>query len=90
MVLVDSPVWPGRGRAAGRRWAHLVSDVSYAELHAFAELLGVPRRGFERDHYDIPAELVPVAVWLGARRVHARELVTRLLAAGLRRRRPGS
>jgi hypothetical protein len=84
-IYVDKPVWPGKGRAAGRLWAHLVSDVSYAELHAFAELLGAPRRGFERDHYDIPAAMVPVAVWLGARPVSGREVVARLTAAGLRR-----
>jgi len=88
MVLVDPPRWPGRsGRSRGRLWSHLVSDVSYAELHAFAEILGVPRRGFERDHYDIPAEWFPVAVWLGAVPVPSRELVARLVAAGLRRRR---
>ena len=85
-LYVDPPVWPGKGPAAGRLWAHLVSDVSFAELHAFAELLGAPRRGFERDHYDIPAALVPVAVWLGAHPVTGREIVDRLVASGLRRR----
>jgi hypothetical protein len=82
MLYVDTPRWP----AHGRLWAHLVSDVSHAELHAFAELLGAPRRGFDRDHYDVPAEKVPVAVWLGALQVPSRELVERLTAAGLRRR----
>jgi Protein of unknown function (DUF4031) len=81
VIYVDPPRWP----AHGRLWAHLVSDVSYAELHAFAELLGVPRRGYDRDHYDIPASLVPVAVWLGASYVSSREVVRRLRAAGLRR-----
>ncbi|WP_117215059.1 DUF4031 domain-containing protein [Allorhizocola rhizosphaerae] len=81
MIYVDRPLWP----AHGRMWAHLVSDVSYAELHAFAELLGAPRRGFDRDHYDIPAERVPVAIWLGARQVSTKEIATRLRAAGLRR-----
>ncbi|HKE63510.1 MAG TPA: DUF4031 domain-containing protein [Micromonosporaceae bacterium] len=85
MILVDDAVWPGRGRAAGRLWAHLVSDVSYHELHAFAEMLGAPRRGFERDHYDIPAEMVPRALSLGAAHVTSKELVRRLTAAGLRR-----
>ena len=85
MLLVDDPVWPGRGRAAGRLWAHLVSDLSFHELHAFAELLGAPRRGFERDHYDIPAEMVPRAVLLGARHVSSKELVRRITEAGLRR-----
>jgi uncharacterized membrane protein YgcG len=91
-IYVDRAVWPGRGRAAGRLWAHLVSDVSYVELHVFAELLGAPRRGFERDHYDIPESLVRVAVWLGAVPVPAREIVARLHASGLRRpkRRPSA
>jgi hypothetical protein len=83
MLYVDRPVWPRHGRL----WAHLVSDVSYTELHAFAELLGAPRRGFDRDHYDVPASLVPLAVWLGAVPVTGREIVARLTAAGLRRRR---
>jgi hypothetical protein len=81
VLYVDPAVWPRRGRL----WAHLVSDVSFNELHAFAEMLGVPRRAFERDHYDIPAGVVPVAVWLGASAVPAREIVTRLVSAGLRR-----
>jgi hypothetical protein len=92
VLYVDSAVWPGRGRAAGRLWAHLFSDVSFTELHVFAEMLGAPRRGFERDHYDIPAALVPVAVWLGATAVPSREIVRRLNGSGLRRpkrRQPG-
>ena len=63
----------------------MVSDTSYDELHAFAEGLGVPRRGFERDHYDIPAELHPDAIARGAELVSSKELVRRLTAAGLRR-----
>jgi hypothetical protein len=82
VLYVDAPVWPGRGRL----WAHLVSDVSFAELHAFAELVGVPRRGFDRDHYDLPKCLHRVAVWLGAQPVASRELLDRLERAGLRRR----
>jgi len=81
MILVDTPRWP----AHGRLWAHLVSDTSLAELHAFAEALGAPRRGFDRDHYDIPADRVGAAVWLGARFVTSREIVVALHRAGLRR-----
>jgi len=84
VLYVDRAVWPGRGRL----WAHLVSDVSYDELHAFAEMLGAPRRGFDRDHYDLPAERVPAAIWLGATQVTSREIVARLAGAGLRRRKP--
>lgn len=82
-VLVDPAVWPWRGE----RWSHLVSDVSYDELHAFADRLGVPRRVFQGDHYDIPARLRGTAIELGAQPVPARELLRRLQEAGLRRRR---
>jgi hypothetical protein len=84
-VLIDTPVWPWQGRL----WSHLVSDVSYAELHAFvAAELGIPRRAFQGDHYDVPEELYAVAVAAGAKPVSCRELLTRLLAAGLRVRKP--
>ena len=81
-ILVDSPVWPG---PRGWRFAHLVSDESLDELHAFARELGVPERAFERDHYDIPEHVHSRAVALGAEHVSGRELVTRLRASGLRR-----
>lgn len=83
MILVDEAIWLWRGR----RWAHLVSDTSYEELHAFADRLGIPRRVFQGDHYDIPADMRERAIVLGAVPVEGRELVRRLHAAGLRRRR---
>jgi hypothetical protein len=80
VILVDEAHWPWRGR----RWAHLVSDSSYDELHAFALRLGIPRRVFQGDHYDIPAELREEALALGAVAVPSRELLVRLRAGGLR------
>ncbi|MEJ6512096.1 MAG: DUF4031 domain-containing protein [Actinomycetota bacterium] len=80
-VLVDAAVW----RFEGRKWAHLVSDTSFEELHAFAEGLGIPRRAFQGDHYDVPTEYRERAIDLGAQPVASRELVRRLRAAGLRR-----
>jgi hypothetical protein len=46
----------------------------------------VPERGFDGDHYDIPAEYYDDAVAAGAEPVRSRDLVARLTAAGLRRR----
>jgi hypothetical protein len=66
-----------------------VSDTSLDELHEFAASLGVPERGFDRDHYDIPADLYEKAIAAGAIPVSSREIVRRLHAAGLRRRKAG-
>ena len=83
-VLIDPPNAAGHGRL----WSHLASDTSYDELHAFARTVGIPERGFDRDHYDVPAEWYETVVGLGVEEVSSRELVKRLVAAGLRRRKP--
>ncbi|MEO3803693.1 DUF4031 domain-containing protein [Nonomuraea sp. B1E8] len=82
-VLIDPPNWPG---PRGLMWSHLVSDSSLRELHDFALRLGVPERAFDRDHYDVPETVHARAVSLGAQAVGSRELLQRLVAAGLRRR----
>jgi len=80
LILIDPPNAPGRGRL----WSHVASDTSYDELHAFAREIGVPERGFDRDHYDVPSEWYDKVVEAGATPVSSRELVTRLVKAGLR------
>jgi hypothetical protein len=82
-VLLDRPAWP----AHGTLWSHLVSDASLEELHAFARAAGIPERGFDRDHYDVPAARYDELVALGAVPVSNRDLVRRLQAAGPRRSR---
>lgn len=81
-LLIDPPNSPGHGRL----WSHLASDESFDELHRFAAALGVPARGFDRDHYDIPADRYAMVVAAGATPVTSRELISRLVHAGLRRR----
>jgi hypothetical protein len=80
-ILVDDAIWPWRGRL----WAHLVSDTSIDELHAFAERLGIPQRAFQGDHYDVTDELRDCAIAEGARAVTSRDVVRALRAAGLRK-----
>lgn len=82
MILIDPPRWPHRGTI----WSHLVSDVSHDELHDFAARLEIPRRAFQGDHYDIPQEWYARAVELGAVPTDSRQLLRRIVAAGLRRR----
>jgi hypothetical protein len=79
-VMIDQPIWP----AHDTLWAHLVSDQSLDELHAFARSAGIPRRGFDNDHYDVPLAKYDELVALGAEPVGVREMVKRLEASGLR------
>ncbi|MGV8884847.1 MAG: DUF4031 domain-containing protein [Microbacteriaceae bacterium] len=80
MILIDQPIWP----AHNTFWSHLVSDSSLDELHAFAVEAGIPRRGFDGDHYDVPAQRYDELVARGAQPVGIRELVERLRDSGLR------
>lgn len=79
-IWIDPPAWP----AYGRLWSHLVSDVSLDELHEFATAAGLPRRGFEGDHYDIPEDRYAQVVAAGANPTTSRDLVRRLRISGLR------
>lgn len=83
MILLDPPLVSRYGRV----WSHLVSDVSFEELHEFAARVGLPPRAFHRDHYDVPSELYDEVVAAGAAEVSTREVVARLRSSGLRRRR---
>ncbi len=81
MIIIDPPATPSRGRM----WSHVASDTSFEELHAFARQVGLPERGFDGDHYDVPAEWYDDVVAAGAVPVRSRDLVAALRAAGLRR-----
>ena len=79
-VLIDPPAWPAHGTV----FAHLVSDASLEELHAFARAHGIPPRAFDLDHYDVPEDALERLVAGGAERVSGHELVRRLIGSGLR------
>lgn len=61
-----------------------MSDASYDELHRFADANGIPRRGFQGDHYDVPEDWRGGLIAAGAVVVDSRVLLRRLQAAGLR------
>ncbi len=79
-ILIDEARWWHRGQ----KWCHMVSDESYDELLEFADLVGIPRRAFQGDHFDIPEEYRADMIAAGAEQVESRELLRRLRAAGLR------
>jgi hypothetical protein len=81
-IFIDNPEWPGHGR----HWSHLISDTSFTELQEFADALGIPRNAFDGDHYDIPEDRFGQCLAAGAEQCSSRELVGKLYAAGLRRR----
>jgi hypothetical protein len=59
-------------------WCHMVSDTGFDELHAFAAQLGIPRRRFQGDHYDLHAAMRDRALAMGALAVATGELVARM------------
>jgi len=60
-------------------WCHMVSDADFDELHAFAAQLGIPRRRFQGDHYDLHSALRARALALGATEVATGDLVLRMV-----------
>lgn len=79
-IWIDPPRWPSHGRL----WSHLISDTSYDELRSFAERVGIPARGFEGDHFDVPQERYADLVAAGARPTEGKDLARRLRDSGLR------
>ena len=79
-IWIDPPSWP----AHGRLWSHLISDTSYEELHTFAVQAGIPARGFDGDHFDVPQESYDALVAAGARPAGGKEVARMLRNSGLR------
>jgi hypothetical protein len=78
MILVDElREYPETGLPF-RHWCHMVSDTDFEELHEFASRIGIPRRRFQGDHYDLPPFMRERAVALGAVEVGTRELTRRM------------
>lgn len=81
-ILIDTAMWPWRDWL----WCHMVSDTSVAELKEFAAALGIPEKGFQGDHVDVPEHMRAVAIAHGAQEVSTRQILAALYAAGIRQR----
>ncbi len=47
--------------------------------------MGIPRRGFDGDHYDVPADRWAMVIDKGVTPTDSKDVVRRLRDAGLRR-----
>ena len=56
---------------------HMIAETD-EELHVMAEHIGMPRRAYQGDHYDVPLERRALAVAAGAVEVTQRQLVALL------------
>ena len=81
-IWIDQPIWPRHGTV----FAHLISDTSLEELHAFAHRVGLHPRSFEGDHYDVPQERYALVLSAGATSTTGADVVRRLIGSGLRLR----
>jgi len=68
-VYVDDMKAPYRGMIM----CHMVAD-SEEELHAMADRIGIARRWYQGDHYDICLKRRALAVSYGAREITMRQL----------------
>lgn len=67
-----------RARLGRMKMCHMAAD-SPEELHAMAALIGVARRHYQGDHYDICLARRALAVRHGAREIGRRELARMVL-----------
>jgi hypothetical protein len=65
------------GRLGRMKMSHMIADTP-EELHAMADRIGIARRWFQADHYDVCLRKRALAVEAGAIEVSMRELVRRL------------
>lgn len=79
-IFIDPPAWAAHGTV----FSHLISNSSVDELHSFAARVGVSKRAFDIDHYDIPRHHYRELVNAGAQPVSGSELTRILIASGLR------
>ena len=72
-VFVDDMHRSPLGRCRGMKMCHMIAE-NEIELHLMAERIGVERRWYQRDHYDLPVAKRVLAVRRGAVQVTMREL----------------
>lgn len=72
-VYVDDMHRSALGAFKGLRMSHMIAETE-AELHAMAEAIGMPRRAYQGDHYDVPLERRAAALARGAVAVSMKQM----------------
>jgi hypothetical protein len=74
-VYVDDMYRFAMGQFRNMSMSHMVADTE-AELHAMADRIGVARRWYQGDHYDVDLPRRALAVQYGAREITMRQLAS--------------
>lgn len=72
-VYVDDMHRLPMGRLGRMKMSHMIADTE-AELHAMADRIGVARRWYQGDHYDIALSKREAAIAAGAVAITVRQL----------------
>lgn len=83
-VYVDDMYKYSTGRFRRMKMSHMIADTE-EELHAMARKIGVARRWYQGDHYDIALSKRALAVEYGAVEITWRALSKRVVADRKRR-----
>lgn len=71
-VYVDDMHQYPMGQFGRMKMSHMIADTE-AELHAMAARIGIARRWYQGDHYDIALSKRALAVSYGAREITLRQ-----------------
>jgi len=76
-VYVDDMYKRRLGRFGRMKMSHMIADTE-EELHKMADAIGVARKWYQGDHYDVSLTMRALAVRCGAVEVTIRELALML------------
>lgn len=78
-VYVDDMYLYMTGRFGRMKMSHMIADTE-DELHAMADKIGVARKWYQGDHYDISISKREIAIANGAEIITWREASARVIA----------
>jgi hypothetical protein len=76
-VYVDDMNKYAFGKFRRMKMSHMIADTP-EELHGMADKIGLSRRWFQKDHYDVCLSMRAKAVSFGAKEITLKELVLKV------------